>query len=148
MGLAYAVTVHRGQGLTCDQAVLIVDRSTSAEHLYVGMTRGRHHNLACVITEPAGDEHTRRPAPTPGEVLAGAMRRSSNEKSATETLREEIEQLQPRGGVEARAAIIEGLRQAQHHSYERTVRRQGQRQTNPFPHHSPAPSVTRGDPEL
>ena len=148
VGLAYAVTVHRGQGITVDQAVLVVDRSTSAEHLYVGMTRGRHHNLACVITEPAGDEHTRRPAPTPGELLAAALRRTSNEKSATETLREELEQLQPGGGDEARAAIIEGLRQAQHHSYEQTVRRQAHRQANPFPHHSPASSVTRGGPEL
>jgi ATP-dependent exoDNAse (exonuclease V) alpha subunit len=45
VGLAYAVTVYRSQGLTVDQAVLVVDRSTSAEPLYVGMTRGRHHNL-------------------------------------------------------------------------------------------------------
>lgn len=61
VGLAYAVTVHRSQGLTVDHAVVVVDRTTSAEHLYVAMTRGRHHNLACVITEPAGDEHTHRP---------------------------------------------------------------------------------------
>lgn len=148
VGLAYAVTVHRSQGLTVDQAVLVVDRTTSAEHLYVAMTRGRHHNLACVITEPAGDEHTRHPAPTPGEVLAGALRRTSAEKSATETLRDELEQLQPQIADQARAAIIEGLRQAQQHSYQHTIRRQARRPANPFPGHSPAPSVTRSGPEL
>ncbi len=148
VGLAYAVTVHRSQGLTCDQAVLVVDRSTSAEHLYVAMTRGRHHNLACVITEPAGDEHTRRPALTAEEALAAALRRSSAEKSATETLRDELEQQQPGGGNEARDAIIEGLRQAQHHSYQHALRRQAQRQATSFPGHSPAPTVTRGGPEL
>ncbi len=148
VALAYAVTVHRSQGLTIDQAVLVVDRATSAEHLYVGMTRGRRHNLACVVTEPAGDEHTRRPAPTPGEVLTNALRRTSAEKSATETLRDELEQLQPRAGDQARAVIVEGLRQAQNHSYEHTLRRQAQRQANPFPHHSPAPNLPRGGPEL
>jgi hypothetical protein len=58
--LAFAVTVHKAQGVTVDQGVLVVDRSTSAEHLYVGLTRGRHHNLACVNIEPAGDEHQHR----------------------------------------------------------------------------------------
>jgi ATP-dependent exoDNAse (exonuclease V) alpha subunit len=57
VALAYAVTVHKGQGVTVDQAVLVVDRATTAEHLYVGMSRGRQHNVACVVTEPAGDEH-------------------------------------------------------------------------------------------
>ena len=87
VALAYAVTVHKGQGLTVDQGVLVVDRATGAEHLYVGMTRGRHRNLACVITEAAGDEHQHRQPPTPSEVLAAALRRLGSEKSATETLR-------------------------------------------------------------
>lgn len=148
VGLAYAVTVHRGQGLTVGHAVLVVDWSTSAEHLYVGMTRGHHHNLACVITEPGGDEHTRRPTPTAEEVLVGVLRRSSSEKSATETLREELESLQPETALYSRHAIVEGLRQAQQHSYDQTVRRQAQRQAVRFPERSPAATVTRGGPEL
>ena len=149
VGLAYAVTVHQGQGMTVDQGVLVVDRSTSAEHLYVGMTRGRHHNLACVITEARGDEHTPpRDPPTPDEVLTAALRRTSAEKSATETLRDELEQLQPRGTDQAQAAIIEGLQQAQQHSYDNTLRRVAQRQAIMFPDHSPAPTPTRDGPEL
>ncbi len=31
IALAYAVTVHGSQGLTVDQAVLVVDRATTAE---------------------------------------------------------------------------------------------------------------------
>ena len=42
--LAYALTVHKAQGVTVDRAVLIADEATTAETLYVGMTRGRHHN--------------------------------------------------------------------------------------------------------
>ena len=148
VGLAYAVTVHRSQGLTTDQAVLVVDRSTSAEHLYVGMTRGRHHNLACVITEAAGDEHTRRPAPPAEDVLAAALRRTSGEKSATETLRDELESLQPKTDLDRQHAIVEGLRQTQNHSYQHALRRQAQRHANPYPGHSPAPRVTRSGPEL
>src|ERR1019366_1886349 len=40
VALAYAVTVHKSQGLTVDDAVLVVGAATTAEHLYVGLTRG------------------------------------------------------------------------------------------------------------
>ena len=89
--------------------MLVVDRATTAEHLYVGMTRGRHHNQACVITEAAGDEHTRREPPAAAQVLAGALRKTSNEKSATETLRDELDQHGHSTGRQA--AILEALRQ-------------------------------------
>jgi hypothetical protein len=85
--LAYAVTVHKSQGLTVDRALVVVDGATSGEHLYVGMTRGRHLNQACVVCEPQGDEHQQHPAPSAHDVLSGALRRSSSESSATETLR-------------------------------------------------------------
>ena len=142
VALAYAVTVHKGQGLTVDQGVLVVDRATSAEHLYVGMTRGRHHNLACVITEPAGDEHQHRQPPAPGEVLAAALRRTSSQKSATESLREELDDPPKARPQEPATAIIEGLRRAQQHSYGETLRRQGQRQMNAVTADPPASTVS------
>jgi len=148
VALAYAVTVHQGQGITVDQGVLVIDRATSAEHLYVGMTRGRHHNLACVITEPPGDEHTRRNPPVPNEILAAALRRTSAEKSATETVREELDQPPRRPPDDPREAIIEGLRQAQQHSYHQTIRRQARPQANPFPNHNSAPTITIDGPLL
>ena len=149
VALAYAVTVHQGQGMTLDQGVLLVDRATSAEHLYVGMTRGRHHNLACVITERPGDEHTPpRQPPTPDEVLAATLRRTSAEKSATETLRDELDQVPPRPADDAREAMIEGLRQARAHSYDNTLRRHAKRHVQPFPDQSPAPTITIDGPDL
>jgi hypothetical protein len=137
VALGYAVTVHKGQGVTVDQAVLVVDRATAAEHLYVGMTRGRQHNLACVVTEPVGDEHQRKEPPTAGQVLAGALRKTSNEKSATETLRDELDLHDGRAAPPQ--AIIEGLRQASTHTdvVSRAVRKEATRQA--FSHAGPAP---------
>ncbi|HEX6394371.1 MAG TPA: MobF family relaxase [Acidimicrobiales bacterium] len=149
VALAYAVTVHKGQGLTVDQGVLIVDRATSAEHLYVGMTRGRHHNLSCVITEPAGDEHTPRGVPcNADEVLITALRHTSSEKSATEILRAELDHLRPPGKDHPAAAIMEGLRQVQRHSYDQTVRREAQRRRDVIRDHNPVPTVMIEGPEL
>jgi hypothetical protein len=91
VALAYAVTVHKAEGVTVDRAVLLADSATTAEHLYVGMTRGRHHNRACVVTEAAGTGHGHQPPPGPVEVLAAVMRRSSAEVSATEALRAELD---------------------------------------------------------
>jgi hypothetical protein len=145
VALSYAVTVHKGQGVTTDAAVLLVDRATSAEHLYVGMTRGRHHNLACVVTEPAGDEHQRKEPPTAVDVLASALRKTSNEKSATEVLREELDH---RGRGAARTeAILEGLRQSQAHTLDQTIRRLVTRRqafTKSQSTPSPEPSIYQG----
>jgi conjugative relaxase-like TrwC/TraI family protein len=91
VALAYAVTVHKAEGVTVDRAVLLADSATMAEHLYVGMTRGRYENRVCVVTEAAGTGHGHRPPPGPVEVLAAAMRRSSAEVSATEALRTELD---------------------------------------------------------
>ncbi|MGH9068257.1 MAG: AAA family ATPase, partial [Acidimicrobiales bacterium] len=89
MALAYAVTVHKAQGLTVDRAVLVVDRASTAEHLYVGMTRGCSSNFACVVCEPADPDHGRLRRPSPHDVLVSALRRSGAERSATEVLRAE-----------------------------------------------------------
>jgi hypothetical protein len=37
VALAYAVTVHKAEGVTVDRAVIVADSNTMAEHLYVGM---------------------------------------------------------------------------------------------------------------
>jgi len=91
IALAYAVTVHKAEGVTVDCGVLLADSATAAEHLYVGMSRGRHDNRVCVVTDAATAGHGHRPPPTPLEVLAAAMGRSSAELSATETLRTELD---------------------------------------------------------
>ena len=88
--LAYAVTVHKAQGLTVDRGILLVDETTRAEAVYVGMTRGRLSNHAYVVCEHEGDEHGRGAVPTPAEILARVVGRPGAELSATETLRQEL----------------------------------------------------------
>lgn len=85
--LAYALTVHKTQGLTVDHCVLVVDHRTAAEHAYVGLTRGRLDNRACVICEPA---EWGGPTPDAHHILAAALARSVADLSATETLRGEL----------------------------------------------------------
>jgi hypothetical protein len=87
LSLAYAVTVHNGQGLTVDEAILVVDSASAAEHIYVGMTRGRQTNRALVVCEPVESDHSAGRVPSAYDVLAAALRRSANECSATETHR-------------------------------------------------------------
>jgi conjugative relaxase-like TrwC/TraI family protein len=86
VSLAYALTVHKAQGVTVDRAVLIADEATTAEALYVGMTRGRHHNTALVVCDQLDDEHRDTP-PTAADVLTAALGRVSAEQAALDALR-------------------------------------------------------------
>ncbi len=89
VALAYAVTIHKAQGLTVDRSILLVDERTTAEGLYVGMTRGRSSNLALAICDDAGAEHAPAgPVRSAEEVVLAAMGRSSAEVAALEALRE------------------------------------------------------------
>ena len=108
VALAYAVTVRKAHGVTTDEAVLVVDEMTSAEHLYVGLTRGREQNLACVACEPVDDGHRRLPAPTAHDTLTAALGRSGSDGSATEAFRAGLEQAA--GTSTIRAVLAEALR--------------------------------------
>jgi AAA domain/UvrD-like helicase C-terminal domain len=86
VSLAYALTVHKAQGVTVDRAVLIADEATTAEALYVAMTRGRHDNTALVVCDQLDDEHRETP-PTAVDVLTAALGRVSAEQAALDALR-------------------------------------------------------------
>jgi TrwC relaxase/AAA domain len=107
--LAYAGNVHVAQGRTVDTAHMVVDETTGRESLYVGMSRGRQRNTAYVVTErvrAADLSPEPRPAPSledPGAaedaprrphrlaVLADVLERQQAERTATETMRHELE---------------------------------------------------------
>ena len=107
--LAYAGNVHVAEGRTVETAHLVVDETAGRESLYVGMTRGRERNTAYVVTEPARaadlspelrpspaieDPGTDQDAPPPPHrltVLAGVLERQQAERTATETMRHELE---------------------------------------------------------
>ena len=107
--LAYAANVHVAEGRTVDAAHLVVDETAGREAFYVGMSRGRERNTAYVITErsraadlspqprPASaieDPGAAEDAPSPPHrlaVLAGILEREQGERTATETMRQELE---------------------------------------------------------
>ena len=107
--LAYAANVHVAEGRTVDTAHLVVDDTAGREGFYVGMSRGRERNTAYVITErtraadltpqprPASaieDPGAAEDAPPPPHrlaVLAGILEREQGERTATETMRQELE---------------------------------------------------------
>ncbi|HSH60465.1 MAG TPA: hypothetical protein VK988_12680, partial [Acidimicrobiales bacterium] len=47
--LGWAVTGYGNQGVTTDHGICVVEPSSSRAGIYVGMTRGRRHNLAWVV---------------------------------------------------------------------------------------------------
>jgi len=49
--LAYATTVYGAQGDTRTEADLLMSETTSAAAAYVGMSRGRHHNVAHLVAD-------------------------------------------------------------------------------------------------
>jgi hypothetical protein len=53
--LAYATTIAGAQGRTADRGHVLVTPRTSAQALYVGMTRGRESNIAHVVCD--GHDH-------------------------------------------------------------------------------------------
>jgi hypothetical protein len=90
VALAYAVTIHKAQGLTVDSAIVLVDERTTAEGLYVGMTRGRASNVALAVCDEADAEHAAGPTRCPSEVLVAALGRSAAEVAALEALRDAL----------------------------------------------------------
>jgi AAA domain-containing protein/TrwC relaxase len=82
VALAYASTVHAAEGLTVDTSHAVVTPSTTAEALYVALTRGRHTNTAHTTTRaippdaPAGATQRavhRSPRATLALILDGAQ---------------------------------------------------------------------------
>ena len=53
--LAYATTAHGIQGVTVSTAHVLVGHHTSGSSVYVGMTRGRDHNIAHLVAEDLDD---------------------------------------------------------------------------------------------
>ncbi len=108
VALAYAVTIHKAQGLTVDQAILLVDELTTAEGLYVGMTRGRDSNVALAVCDEADTEHapageTRHPC----DVLVAALGRSAAEVAALESLRDTLSRSESMATLAPRLANLD-----------------------------------------
>jgi ATP-dependent exoDNAse (exonuclease V) alpha subunit len=80
---AYALTVHKAQGATYDQAFVLGDDRLYREAGYVALSRARQgtHLYAVSSVEDEHGTHERR---QPDERLRSALRRSRQEPSITE----------------------------------------------------------------
>ena len=75
--LAYATTIAGAQGRTVDQGHVLVTPRTTAESLYVGMTRGRESNVAHVICDRHDHDELDLGRRTPSQAFAAAVARTS-----------------------------------------------------------------------
>ena len=81
---AYASTVHKAQGMTCDRSLVLADDRLFLESGYTALSRGREANALYVVR--SGDEgHRPSPAPVQMDDVAAQLRRSMAKELATET---------------------------------------------------------------
>jgi DNA primase catalytic core len=92
--LAYAGTVHSAQGRTVTTARGLVTEATTAQALYVMMSRGQQSNHAYIVTgDPDREPHQQLPAPHHLAVLAGILHRDDEPSaSVTDTARDLADQ--------------------------------------------------------
>lgn len=90
--LAYATTLAGAQGRTCDRGHVLVTPQTTAASLYVGMSRGRTHNRAHVVTDGHDhDEFGLGERPAVG-AFADAIRRNPDGQLSATTVHERWEE--------------------------------------------------------
>ncbi|MGB9113260.1 MAG: AAA family ATPase, partial [Acidimicrobiales bacterium] len=95
LGLAYALTVHKAQGLTVDRSYALVDQRMTAAQFYVAMSRGRETNVALVCSsDDAFEDHARRPLVEAITLLEGVMYRDDVDRSAHEVMRAGLERVE------------------------------------------------------
>jgi hypothetical protein len=93
--LGYATTVHRAQGITVQDAHLVVTAGVTRQNLYVGMTRGRDSNHVYVPTDAIDpscdgvpDPHS---DPTGRDILEKILATDGADTSATQTMRDALD---------------------------------------------------------
>jgi len=80
----WASTIDAAQGATVDEGLLLARPGLDREHLYVGLTRGRHENHVYLAPPPADEIHHQPPAAAGGgrRALTDALDRSDTQRAA------------------------------------------------------------------
>ena len=86
--LAYATTIAGAQGRTADRGHVLVTPRTSAQALYVGMTRGRESNIAHVVCDGHDHQELGLGDRTPRDAFAAAMQRDPDGNLSAHTIAE------------------------------------------------------------
>ncbi|MDQ6840202.1 MAG: AAA family ATPase, partial [Actinomycetota bacterium] len=88
---AYATTVHKGQGATCDRALLLANDALFREAGYVGLSRARHHTQLYLVSAPEpldleGNTRRRSARHDPVNEIARALAGSRAKRLAHDTV--------------------------------------------------------------
>ncbi len=82
----YATTIHKAQGATVDHCFVLVDETTSREHAYTALSRGRHGNELYVDSPRTrdGESHADELEPDELDSLRRTLGRSVSQELATD----------------------------------------------------------------
>lgn len=82
----YATTIHKAQGATVDRCLVLLDDSTSREHAYTALSRGRRGNDLFVATEDRriDERHATEIKHDPLADLRAAIRRRAAKRMAVD----------------------------------------------------------------
>jgi conjugative relaxase-like TrwC/TraI family protein len=72
---AYATTIHKAQGATVDQVLVLGDDALYQEAAYVALSRGRANNRLYLVNRPDDvEQHAPTPSPEPLDAFAASLR--------------------------------------------------------------------------
>ena len=82
----YATTIHKAQGATVDRCFILADETTSREHAYTALSRGRRGNDLYLSTEDRREEKGHAPKINPDQLdrLRHSLGRSIRQHLATD----------------------------------------------------------------
>jgi conjugative relaxase-like TrwC/TraI family protein len=106
--LAYATTIAAAQGLTVDEAHVVVTPAMYRNELYTALSRGRHANHAYAICEPEtthAHSHTVTP-PTSLQVIARVTQRELPDGAAHTVLRRAMDHAENADVIRARTLEV------------------------------------------
>ena len=101
---AYAITIHKAQGLTCDIALVLGDEHLHRGAAYTALTRGRDENHLYLANEPDDHTHEWHNHDNPNDAL-----RRSLERCEHQTIAIDLRTLPPVAPEPSEPELDEGL---------------------------------------
>jgi conjugative relaxase-like TrwC/TraI family protein len=87
----YATTIHKAQGATIERCLVLLDDTTSREHAYTALSRGRYGNVFVVAEDRRADErHAAEIEPDPLDDLRRAIRHSAGKRMALDDIEQPV----------------------------------------------------------